>query len=257
MDRRTPLGATLANSFPKSGTHLLVQVLEAFPGIRNFDSFIASVPPIRFRERRPAVIRRRLELVAPRELVSAHLFFEPAVNDQVARRGIVHYFIFRDPRDVAVSEAFYLTYMNRWHRLHRFFRALPSDEARIWTAIVGIPATAAPYEYPDIGKRFDRYAGWLTRPEVCLVRYEELMSDQREAVIRRMAERYATCVPIDVEAAVAASVGMIQPAKSRTFRVGGTGGWRRHFTNGHLEAMKTVAGKLLVALGYEPDTNWS
>lgn len=32
----------IANSFPKSGTHLLLQILEQLPGLTNYGSFIAS-----------------------------------------------------------------------------------------------------------------------------------------------------------------------------------------------------------------------
>jgi len=40
------------------------------------------------------------------------------------------------------------------------------------------------------------------------------------------------------------------------FREGGTGGWRKLFTPGDVAAFKSIAGDLLVRLGYESDDSW-
>ena len=73
--------AILANSFPKSGTHLLVQILESFPNIKNYNSFIATIPPIRFKERSQKTLLRRMSWIAPGEMVSAHLFYNNVYHE--------------------------------------------------------------------------------------------------------------------------------------------------------------------------------
>jgi hypothetical protein len=48
----------------------------------------------------------------------------------------------------------------------------------------------------------------------------------------------------------------ISPAKSPTFRSGKTGEWQKHFTDEHKKIFKSIAGDLLIRLGYEKDNDW-
>lgn len=250
----------LANSFPKSGTHLLVQIVEAFPGARSYGSFLASMPSVPFRERSAGATVRRIRAWAPGEVVPAHLFCEAPYAEALTSRNAVHYFIYRDPRDVVLSEAHYLGGMNRWHRLHRYFKALPSLEDRITFSITGTRDPAFPYDYPDVARRFARYAGWLERDDVMAVRFEDLNGAAREATLRSMVEfwRHRASVggDLDTEALVGRAEAAIRPERSHTFREGGSGGWRAAFTPGHRALMKELAGELLVKLGYEASLDW-
>ncbi len=250
-----PEFSVLANSFPKSGTHLLVQVLEALPDVANYDSFIASVPPILLRERSPKAIRRRIGWIAPGELVSAHLYYDADAVSLLETKRAMRFFIYRDLRDVVVSEAHYLTHMNRWHRAHRYFASkLRSMDDRIMTAIVGIPDGEVDYEYPDVGSRFAPYAGWLNQPDCCCVRFEDLAGPRRRETITRMASFFVEHSNVDASptALAAAAEANIDPGRSRTFRKGRVGGWSGVLTERHLEAMRDVAGPLMEKLGYEP-----
>lgn len=246
----------LANSFPKSGTHLLVQILGVVPGVRDWGDFWASQPSFSFREQPPARMAARIRRVAPGEMVSGHLHFSPEVAGALAARHVVHYFIYRDPRDVVVSEAHYLATMNRWHRLHPIFRQLPSQADRVLLSIRGLPSGAI--EYPNVAERFARYAAWLSRPDVCALNYEDLISPRRDEVLTRiftfLAERTgrSLAVPELVQAASEA----IQPRRSHTFRRGGSGGWQREFDDRVKGAFKSVGSDLLIKLGYEHSAEW-
>jgi hypothetical protein len=245
----------LANSFPKSGTHLLVQLLEALPGVRDFGTFIASQPTVTFRERSHAQHLRKLRRLVPGELAGAHLFHDPAYAAALRERNVRHVFLYRDLRDVAVSEAYYLASMNRWHRMHSYFARLPSMAERISLAIEG--DGAVPYDYPDIGARFARYAGWLAEPDVLGIRFEDLVSDAREATLRRIVMH---CRPGTGEAEAGELArrleGAVNPDRSHTFREGRAGTWREALTPAQRAAVKRVAGERLVALGYEPGLDW-
>ena len=141
--------ALIANSFPKSGTHLLIQILQALPNAIYFGSFIASMPTITLRERSHETQRRLIGRAVPGEVIGAHIFYDPAHAAALARLNCAHYFVYRDPRDVAVSEAHYLTRMNRWHRMHRYFaRRLETDGERISTAILGVTKLTFPTTTP-------------------------------------------------------------------------------------------------------------
>jgi hypothetical protein len=242
----------LANSMPKSGTHLLLQVVSALPGLQGYGSFLASQPVLPYVERSQAQTVRMIGRFAPGEVVGAHMFHHPDHQAALKAMGCTHVFIYRDLRDVAISEAHYLTFMNRFHRMHGYFRRLPTMAERIMAAIKGVPRDVWPHSYPDIGTRFRSYGPWLREPSVCAVRYEEMVGDKREDVVRRIVR--SAMRPDDYartgEAVTAQAIGAIQPEQSHTFRTGRAGGWRNEFTPDHVAAMKAVAGDLLVELGY-------
>lgn len=248
----------LANSFPKSGTHLLVQILEALPEVTNYDSFIASRPPVRFHLRSQRTLHRRIGWITPGELVSAHLHHDRVLLPALRGKRCVMYFIYRDPRDVVCSEAHYLTSMNRWHRLHgHFAHRLQNTEERIMTAIVGIEDGSP--GYPDVAARFRAYEGWLSEDDVLPIRFEDLVSEARERTVRGIVRHFLDGAGEggrDLDRVVRAALANIDPQRSRTFRSGRSGGWRERFTGEHRRAFKRVAGDLLVRLGYEDDERW-
>lgn len=248
----------LCNSFPKSGTHLLFQILEALPGVRSYRRFLASIPSIPFRRRPLQSTRAIITGTPPGELLRAHLFYHPRNRQTLHKRGFVHYFIYRDPRDVVVSEAKYLAHMNRWHRMHQVFRNLPDETARISRTIKGFSRNGFPYWFPSIRERFRAYEQWLDCPEVVAVRFEDLVSDRRRDAVRRIACAYSRRAEqdIDVEEVTERAIGHIDPSRSHTYRKGKTGGWRDAFRDRHKQQMKEVAGDLLIRLGYEDDYAW-
>lgn len=254
-----PSYSLFANSFPKSGTHLLVQVLEAFPQVTNYDSFIATLPSVTLRPRSDQALLRRIGRIAPGELVSGHLWYKPAFLERLLENECIVYFIYRDLRDVVVSTAHYLAHMNRWNRAHGYFNRLHDPAERILVAINGIPSNEVPFFFPDIASRFARYAGWLERPEICCIRFEDLVGDRREMTLQRMVRFFVqhSGQTVDQAALLEKIVGNIDPRKSRTYRSGRAGRWREEFSVEHVDAMKEVAGDLLIQLGYEQDLEWS
>jgi hypothetical protein len=248
-----------ANSFPKSGTHLLFQIVDGLPNSTNYGAFLASMTSsFRFRERLPENASRFIHSFVPGEIVRGHLFFHAQNAADLRDKNIVHYFVYRDPRAVVVSEAHYLRNMNRWHRLAPYFRKLVSMDEAIMLSIRGFDPPVARLEYPNIAARFARYAGWLNRDDCLALRFEDMASDSRSAVIRRMAEFYAGHChsPIDIEACVRAMTASIAPQKSHTFRSGKKSGWQQEFTAEHRRAFDQLAGKLLIELGYEQSHDW-
>jgi hypothetical protein len=187
------------------------------------------------------------------------LFFDAQNAADLADKNVVHYFVYRDLRDVVVSEAHYLRDMNRWHRLAPYFRKCASIDDAIMLSITGLDPPVPELEYPNIATRFARYEGWLHRDDCLAIRFEDLASENRTAVIRRMAEFYAQRRRggIDVEACVRAMAASIAPEKSHTFRSGKKAGWQDEFDTEHRRMFDDVAGDLLIGLGYEPNHDWA
>lgn len=252
--------SVLANSFPKSGTHLLVQILEGLPDRVNYGAFLGSeTSSFQLKERSAENTCRFIRGFVPGEIIRGHLYYEPLYAEELARRHAVNYFIYRDPRDVVVSEAHYLREMNRWHRLHPHFRKAASIQDAIMISINGLDPPVPGINYPNIAARFARYVGWLERDDCLSIQFEDLVSERQPEMIRRIAEFYAprTGTPFDVDATVATMSTLIAPQKSHTFRSGKKAGWEREFTPAHRARFAELAGELLVRLGYEPDLRWA
>lgn len=248
----------LANSFPKSGTHLLIQVLQAIPGICDWGLFLVSTPSFTFREISDEKMTNKITKIVPDELICAHLFYSQQIANALIQKNIVQFFIYRDPRDIVISGAYYLTFMNKWHRLHKYFKDLPDMNARIMFSIQGATDPSFPYDYPDIAKRFDRYKTWLDHPHVLPLRFEELSGQTTEDAVRKIIRFYIqkSGKDLDQEALVKNAIANINPHKSHTFRKGEQGAWRKTFSQKHKDLFKAIAGDLLVKLGYEKDYNW-
>ena len=247
-------GPVLCNSFPKSGTHLLLQALQTLPQTRYYGSFLASVPSIRFRLRSDASHQSHLGSIAAGEVIPMHLYHRSAYEDFATEKNASHFFIYRDLRDVVVSEAFYLATMAKWHRMSQSFRELPDTESRIELSIRGL-AERYPMEYPDVATRFGFYAGWMQREDCLPIRFEDLRGENREATLQRIAEfdQRQRCLEYNVSAWKAEAIAAMDPKRSHTFRSGEKQGWRKHFSEKNKQAFDEVAGDLNRSLGYPQD----
>lgn len=250
----------LGISFPKSGTHLLDQILLAFGQVAPFSlrlhSFYAEYDG-ETGDKRPADDAARwLDTLRPGDVASAHLFSRPAALRRVCTPRFLPYFIYRDPRDVAVSHVFYVTEMTATHVHHAYYAdVLQTFDERLMTSILGRPDVDV--EFPDIAARFQPYMEWLNQPQVLSLQFESFVHNRRET-LGRIVDHFLQRVPLDVprEHLIDVLEAGIQPEKSPTFRSGKTGEWRKYFKEEHKQAFKQVAGDLLITLGYEKDNNW-
>ena len=249
----------LGISFPKSGTHLLDQILLGFsqvaPFSRRLHSFYAEYEGESGRKRSSEQALRWLDSLSSGDIASAHLFARPGVVELVTGPNFVPYFIYRDPRDVAVSHVFYVTEMEPNHVHHAYYQSLPDFDSRLKVSILGRPD--ADIEFPDIAERFAPYLGWLDQPEVMKIHFEDLIHD-RVGTLNRIIDYFLARVPLQVERSrlLESLETSINPSKSPTFRSGKTGEWKKHFTEEHKKIFKDVAGDLLIRLRYEKDNDW-
>ena len=246
-------------SFPKSGTHLLDQILLGFskvaPYSKRLHSFYAEYEGESGRKREPEQALAWLDSLRPNDIASAHLFARPEAIRCVTSAKFVPYFIFRDPRDVVVSHVFYVTDMEARHVHHEYYASLPDFNARLNASILGRPD--ADVEFLNIATRFAPYLGWLDCPQVLTIHFEDLINARAETLSRIM-EHLLGRVPLTASRQLILNSleSSINPKRSPTFRSGKTGEWRNHFTDLHKKIFKDVAGDLLIRLGYEKDNNW-
>jgi hypothetical protein len=249
----------LGISFPKSGTHLLDQILLGFSNVAPFakrvHSFYAEYEGESGAKHSPEQALAWLASLRPRDIASAHLFARPDAVKRVCTPAFVPYFIFRDPRDVVVSHVFYVTDMEARHVHHEYYQSLPDFNARLNVSILGRPD--ANIEFLNIAERFAPYLGWLDYPEILTIHFEDLIHDRAATLTRIMNHLLSQApLPLSRRLILDSLETSINPKKSPTFRSGKTGEWRKHFTDEHRKIFKDVAGDLLVKLGYEKDNNW-
>ena len=253
------LPVLLGISFPKSGTHLLDQILLGFsqvaPYAKRVHSFYAEYEGESGKKREPEKALAWLDSLQPRDIASAHLFARPETIARVCSENFAPYFIFRDPRDVVVSHVFYVTDMEARHVHHEYYKSLPDFDARLRVSIFGRPD--AGIEFPNIADRFAPYLGWLDKKEVLTIHFEDLIH-HREATLTSIMDHLLSRVTLQAprQLILDSLETSINPKKSPTFRSGKTGEWKKHFTEEHKKIFKEVAGDLLIKLGYEKDNSW-
>ncbi|HET7009902.1 MAG TPA: sulfotransferase domain-containing protein [Anaerolineales bacterium] len=249
--RRQPI--VFGNAIPKSGSKLLFNILRGYEDIGPFvDTGLNEIKPFQGGRPTPSPwIHAQLDALGPGDVRFGYLPWTPQLERRLCRDGWATYLIVRDPRDTVVSAVYYATQMYPGHALHEYLGSLPDMEARIGTIIQGI--SEGPLRRASVRQHFERFIPWMQQPEVCLVRYERLVQEP-EATLGSMLEylrrRGFAAKEEDAKLISRLRAGMA-PSRSETFRKGGAGGWRQHFTEHNREQFEAVAGDLLQVLGYE------
>lgn len=247
------------NSKPKSGSHMLWQILNGFTRIMPY-AYVTAEP---VRTIKKDGERRTADRIAgdlrriPNGVIGWGYVEASSENLAVlCKPGRVNYFVYRDPRDLLVSQVFFATDMHEGHGMHEFYKSLPDFGERLKVAITGIDRDGI--KMVSVKGRYEGVFEWLEQPHVMCIRFEDLINN-RDATLTAMldeVEKTGYEIPTKREKAVEVLMGAIQPKKSQTFRVGKTGGWKEYFTEEHKALFKDVAGDLLVRLGYEADNDW-
>ena len=247
------------NSKPKSGSHLLLQILNGFTQIMPYKYVEAD--PIRTiekegRRKRQDEVVRELESL-PRGVIGwGYVEATPENVAVLCRPNRVNYFIYRDPRDMLVSQVFFATDMHEEHGMHAYYNSLSDFNERLRVAITGIDRDEL--RMVSVKQRYESVFQWLEQKNVMCIRFEDLINN-RDVTLNTMlneVERTGYKIPTSREKAVSVLIDAIQPKKSHTFRSGKTGGWKQYFTDEHKKLFNDVAGDLLVRLGYEKSNDW-
>jgi hypothetical protein len=224
------------NSKPKSGSHLLLQILNGFTQIMPY-AYVAADPVRTIRKeggrRTTDDVATDLERI-PRGVIGwGYVEATPENVAVLCQSGRVTYFIYRDPRDMLVSQVFFATDMHEEHGMHTFYTSLPDFSERLKVAITGIDRNGL--KMVSVKRRYEDVFQWLEQPGVMCIRFEDLVN-QQDATLSSMldeVEKTGYQILTPREKALAILEEVIQPKKSHTFRSGRTGGWREYFTDGH------------------------
>lgn len=244
-----------ANSFPKAGTNLLKRIVNLLPNSitrynyhldHNIDGWEKQLPS-----------------VWAGQSITAHLKYDPALVKQLGCLGFKSLFIIRDPRDVIVSNAYYIAKKDKSHRLHSYYNSLMGKDDWIMAGIQGIPGELLSDGIPakSLGELLSGFLPWLDEQSCLCVRYEDLVGskgggddDLQYNSTRKIIQHVGLRLDDGQSRMIAHRVYF---PNARTFRKGAIGDWRNHFTAEHVIEMKKTCGDALIRLGYENDDNWS
>ena len=247
------------NAMAKSGSHLLIQVLE---GLLPLGPFVdPGFPPVnRFEDNRKLTeqqIIAGIQQMKPGDIRYGYISAKEPYLSLLTGPNRATIFIYRDPRDLLVSHVFYATEMYEDHALRPYLSdSLSTMEERLNAVIAGIDEPG--FEFSNVRQRYESYWGWFSQPGVLCLPFEDLILDRDQAIGRLLDYLCGFNFKLRVsrEEAITILKNSIAPRKSGTFRKGQPGNWRDHFTDANKVLFKEVAGDLLIRLGYETSNEW-
>ena len=268
----------LLNSLPKAGTNLLAKICCALPGIRTrYESLLHLDLPRLTGDRKPqngddaiplgvtwprpvpsGALRDALGEVGRGSLVSVHAPWSAGLVKLLNERAMKSVLIVRDPRDVVVSAARYIS-RSPEHLFHNLYRPLSFDD-QLTLTIRGLePSQAGEPRVLSIADACASLLPWFSEPLCRVTRFERLVGPQgggcagaQVEEIRSIADHLGLrTTPRARERIAATAFG-----GTRTFHAGKLGEWRSHFRPDHVRLFKEIAGGQLITMGYEQDDGW-
>lgn len=247
----------IATSVPKSGTHLLHQLLNGMPQISNDitrldKKFFVNNPPVNFYQDHFA----RLAKLQPNEFGLGHLYYSQEYVDMLKKLKLKHIYLYRDPRDVLISLSYFIG--DKWpeHPLHYEFKHnYTTPRQRILVLIKGINN-----KFPNFTAYFRPFYGWLKHSESLHLTFEQLIiskASRFQAMHTILDYLWEDRISSATKSKVVEMMEVsMNPSESGTFRVGKIGAWKDHFDNEIKQVFKEIVGGLLIETGYEKNYDW-
>lgn len=251
--------------FPKSGLHLAELLGFAVAGPVKPKNWLGSFDDNAWTTKWVDIDRyiQRVKEHPPGTMLKGHTGYHPMIEQAFYKNGTAVVFVYRDLRDVAVSQAYHVLSDkdSRVHPNKALYQNMDSFENVLSAVICGVD------EYPGLFERWNIYAGWLKPEWVLKITFEEMRLFPRKIaewfiyyVYHRTADHYGLHIQLDksdvqkrVDEAVYWITGNVETA---TRRKGEIGEWRKYFTPRIKREFKERGGNWIVDLGYELDNSW-
>jgi hypothetical protein len=247
------LPKVLINSVPKSGTNLLIQIINGIPKLQQNQTVLYHKDNY-----------REALNIQKGKFVCGHIRYNNKTSSDFRQHSIKQVFIYRDLRDVAVSMHHFIIDKFHRHPLYAHFKNnVTNHEEQLLALIQGIqlPRDGGIYTFPGIYEEYKLIYGWKNDPSVCSIRFEDLVKSEasKQKEIRKIIDflwEDLQGLQLSKNQLQLLMTENINPDTSWTFRKGKAGTWRDEFTTRHKEAFKRVTGNFLIELGYEKNHRW-
>lgn len=249
--------------YPKAGLHLLVAMLQPFARpmpTRRYAKAGTMISSFAYHawvniSHNVRYLTYALCQTRPGYYHYGHCGYTPEISHTLDYAGLAMVFIYRDLRDVAVSQTHHiLDDMEGAKHLDRAaYRRLGGFNEALSAVITGLQVDDSEYGpvyYPGVVERWELYAPWLDQEWVCSVCYRDARQrpeDTAQRIVEYGMGRLAQCMEVapakiddeTMRRVVTAMVASGQDtSKSPTFRKGAVGGWRDVFTPEHVRLFK-------------------
>ena len=222
---------------PKSGTHMLFELLGAFNLINGGQG------------QGPLSPQHYYSVSAVHSHTKAHKFFDSL--DDLPRGGADHplfmtptLFMYRNPLDAVVSEAYYLQDATKSARAHHF--SLMSLDERLIRLIKG------DFTIGSLRDRMAQFITWLHLPNVIPVSFEELVGPQgngsREEQLKTI---WSLQLKLHVPGSPAFYAASVFRRESATFRQGTINSHLEHFSEACYVAVRELDQDFMREFGYD------
>jgi hypothetical protein len=264
----------MLNGFPKAGLHLLE--LMARPLInpsdvgRNGSQWIGTFKWHSWTNEWQNMRRYlwRASCLERGTYLMGHSAYHQDIEKLFYYANIGHIFIYRDLRDVAVSQTHHILDDGRPNLQHAhkdLYKMLGGFDEALTAVIAGMGP------YPGIVERWEPYAPWLARESVLCIKYEDAIAEPHKIagqIIGAMMnnatdllEGGAFKFELDENTFNALAEQMVvsgqQTQISTTYRQGKAGSWRDVFTDEHKMLFKKHdPDNWLIRLNYEENEDW-
>jgi len=262
------------DSLPKSGTHLLAKALSGMPGIDHSGKHMDRKTIAEFVDKNVSFplegredinierdfqwIERLLKSISSGHFLTVHLNYHPKVHNALEQMNYKVLLMMRDPRDVVLSWADFMT-KEESHLLYPFFRHTDLDY-RIKCGIQGVGSDITKTRrQPSIVELISGHMKWKTLGGAFLVQFEQLIGEKgggSREVQQQVIKQLAGFFEIECENNVVDHICDTLFGGTHTFNSGLIGRWRERFTDAHKKMFKEHAGQILIELGYEKDMDW-
>lgn len=248
MSNTTSLPSLFLNSVPKSGTHLLSQLVLGIPKFTICYPVIYQGLPRDFHTHTSLLAGR-----SPYSLYIGHVHYSNEWALKLRELKVRTIFMTRDLRDIVVSLAYYIANHVPNYPIYQQLIALKNQKDRYLLLINGTSG------YPNIRTWFQLFSGWSTEPSLLQVNYESLMTtpERRQQTLLRIVNHIWQDIgpPIPFKNMIRMMEANVSHSNIN-FRKGTVGGWRDEFDEEVKNAFKRVAGDVLIQMGYEKSNNW-
>lgn len=257
LDRMMPAKpgpGVIANSMPKSGTHLLAGLLDQLKGMRFAGKFVAfyeadrDTPEERFRR-----LDRALRQLRDSHYIGGHLIHDERVERKIADSGVKFITILRDPRAVVLSGFHYVL-----NTLHMKFREealqhFPNEESMLRGLVFGYAEPGHKFYQPEIGARYRAFVDWVDSPVGITVRFEDLIGAQGGGSDGAQLTHVVRILEFLGHGQVSAEdiVSNLFSEKSATFRAGTIDSWRQELPGELAAEIAERCADSMERLGYE------
>ena len=254
----------LISTMPRSGTVYFFNFMSMLYGFEKVEPLFTGgmpVPP----EWDPYKFDETYLSLKSGQVLCAHYPLTEKLAAVTRAEDLLCIYLFRDPRDAAVSAALYIRNALTHHPLHDFFQRISEADSIMFILTGGIVRNGDTYIVHEGMRYFCRMAReWLAQDHVVAIRYEEFMADPVATLVAGLGKADVVIDPQAIRKVAeqltfsGLSGGRVpgQEQKSSHFRKGITGDYVNYFSETHKAICKLMIGDFLIEQGYESGHLW-